>query len=330
MAARDAGNPRFVRDLFSILATLETWLDAGRAESPEADVLWRALRACLPLAAQSGPPRRRASEEELDEHQCAALRLVRDRRWLRRGRRRADPESERLIRLTRMAFESLEIYLLSHCSPGWNACYDLLKALVELLDAPPDRRITAGDRQPRRRPAERSQGHVCAPHPATVPEAFLTDSPIGERAREAAAARAFLERVQPSELHQKIFHGGCLEIAAWLERQLKGGAIDLPREDVLWRMLRAFLPLVDPQWTADHAPPPEELVGQERDLVSGLGRYLTGSGPEELGERVRQARGRIHAAAVSAEKIYLYGLCPRGARECAALMAALRRSSQQG
>ena len=72
-------------------------------------------------------------------------------------------------------------------------------------------------------------------------------------------------------------------------RVLRSALVDPDWEVLLWRLLRTFLPLVDPQWLAAHQLEPEvlpeEFLERERRQIESLGCQLTDARPGLVGER---------------------------------------------
>ena len=100
------------------------------------------------------------------------------------------------------------------------------------------------------------------------------------------------------------------------------GARSWPR---LWRLLRAFLPLVDPAWVAAHRVMPEEFLDAERRQVESFGDQIAAARPGQVGGAPARAVGWLFGVQMSALKIYILGRCTLGQEEVEALTEAYHR-----
>ncbi len=166
-------------------------------------------------------------------------------------------------------------------------------------------------------------------HPATAPEAFLGPAPVAARLADAAAARAFLEGVEPEPGHHESFRVASVALLDRLEHDLEAGEVDPDWEVLLWRLLRAFLPLVDPQWVAAHQLEPEvlpeEFLERERRQVESLECQLAEARPGLVGERPPGAMVKLLAAPGTALWVYQRGRCSLGPQEMQAVREAYVR-----
>jgi hypothetical protein len=94
--------------------------------------------------------------------------------------------------------------------------------------------------------------------------------PTAARLADAAAVRAFLDGVEPTLAHQQAFHAACRVLVERLERDLEAGEVDPDWEDLLRRLLRVYLPLVDPAWPEAHRLP-EDLEEAKWRWVESVG-----------------------------------------------------------
>ncbi len=139
-----------------------------------------------------------------------------------------------------------------------------------------------------------------------------------------AAARLCVPRTfprggEPEVGHQAAVRVACLALVERLEHDLGAGEVDPDWEELLWRLLRAFLPLVDPRWVAAHRVLPEEFLDAERRQVESFGRQCAEARPGQVGGAPADAVGRLLGVQMSALKIYILGRCRLGQEEVEAV-----------
>ncbi len=266
---------------------------------------------------------------DLDEDDAGLLAEVELARRILRARGSPESKVDDLAWMLVMLMEPLDVLLMTRDLgdgrdgdvAGWQTC---LAALYGLVD---DMRMEAEglaeelgqdvdgwwDEEP-----------CYARDPATAPQAFAALAPPEVRLADAANLRAFVEGVDVGLWDQGEFCAACRGLVDRLQHDLAAGEVDPDWEDLLWRLLRAFLPLADPRWVAEHGMI-EVLGAAERRRVASLGRFCAEAGPGREGAAASLGRGMMVGVLTSALRLYGLGRCSLGLVEWEGALEAFLR-----